>query len=154
MIDFGASLGVIGYIVDLGSKGLEIIGICHSIYKSIDGAPEDLARLQARATGIRASIDKLLSASSSSAEGLDAGLDGLVEASKALDNEVKSITSGLAIKAQPSPWEAFKCGCRTWWRLPKIKDVQSRPVEQQQHIATRFIALIRYHLLYNLQGPS
>jgi hypothetical protein len=144
MVEPLALIGLMSNIIDFTQTGLLVLRLTYSLYKSIDGAPKELKELNALATSIQYTARAL---DSNLEEGPATGLDtsALSDQAKRSNDvalEVLSLVSDLSLRPNPSLWQAFKCGCRTYYHLSEIKELQENVNDIGRQTRTYFLGLI------------
>jgi hypothetical protein len=144
MVEPLALIGLLSNLIDFTQTGLLVLRLTYNLYKSIDGAPKELKELKAIATSIQYTARAL---DSNLEEGPATGLDtsALSDQAKRSNDvalEVLSLVSDLSLRPNPSLWQAFKCGCRTYYHLSEIKELQENVNDIGRQTRTYLLGLI------------
>jgi len=145
MVEPLALIGLLSNIVDFTQTGLLVLRLTYRLYKSIDGAPKELKDLNTLATQIQYATRAM---ESNLEDGPATGLDTLAlcdqaKRSNELALEVSSLVSDLSLRPNPSLWQAFKCGCRTYYHSSEIKELQEKVNHISEQTRLFLIGLIK-----------
>ena len=128
MLDPFTAIGLTANLLAFAQIGLKIINASYKIYKTKDGALEDLTKLEDYAAAVQQCNSKL--GTTNSVNGLtDIDLIKLREqtnATKEIVLGILSTTRDLRISSKPSIWRAFTCACRIWYRSGILNKAQRR----------------------------
>jgi hypothetical protein len=129
--------------VEFGSK---LVGTGLEVYKSTDGAPEEVIEIEALAAHAEQLSQKL--ASSRQTLVLDTGAHGeiklreLASRSEKLANEIVAILSRLS--GQPNKtWSAVRTAVQLKWNEGKIKNLQARLDAVKSEILLQLLCMMR-----------
>jgi len=141
-----SALAVACAVIQLVEFGSKLVGTGLEVYKSTDGAPEEVVEIEALAAHAEQLSKKL--ASSNKTHILDTGaqdeakLRELASRSKKLANEIVAIL--LKIRGEPhKTWSAVRTSVQLKWNWDKIKNLQARLDAVKSEISLQLLCMMR-----------
>jgi hypothetical protein len=141
-----SALSVACAVIQFVEFGSKLVGTGLEVYKSTDGAPEEVIEMEALAAHAEQLSKDLASSRQTSI--LDTGtqdeakLRELASRSEKLANEIVTILS--KIRGQPhKTWSAVRTSVQLKWNEGKIKDLQARLDAVKSEILLQLLCMMR-----------